>query len=109
LPTLTRKARFLHTLKNPVTHVGKLYNVVARRIADDITRELETIVEAECCLVSRIGVPIDRPQSVLVRLGTADGLIDEACREGVGRIVSRRLETIGNLWRDFLNGAIPVC
>jgi S-adenosylmethionine synthetase len=49
--------------KNPVTHVGKLYNVVAREIAADLVASISGVAYAECYLVSRIGAPIDaRPR-----------------------------------------------
>jgi S-adenosylmethionine synthetase len=54
--------------KNPVSHVGKLYNVAAGRIAEDLVFGLGDVVAAECMLVSRIGAPIDDPQLVSVRL-----------------------------------------
>ena len=95
--------------KNPVTHVGKLYNAAAQRIAQHITEQVPKVEEAECCLVSRIGAPIDQPQTILVRIRTADGRHDQSLRDEVDRIVARHLSGIGRLWKDFLNGAIPVC
>jgi S-adenosylmethionine synthetase len=95
--------------KNPVSHVGKLYNAAAQRIAGTLTKQLAKVVEAECLLVSRIGAPIDQPQTILVRIRTADGRLDRSLRDEVDHIVARQLTGIGRLWRDFLNGAIPVC
>jgi S-adenosylmethionine synthetase len=54
--------------KNPVSHVGKLYNVAAHEIARDIVAELPIVTYVECILVSRIGRRIDAPVSVDVRL-----------------------------------------
>ncbi len=51
--------------KNPVTHVGKLYSVVARRAAQALVDE--GALEAEVVLVSRIGQPIASPWLVGVR------------------------------------------
>jgi len=39
--------------KNPVTHVGKIYNVLAQRIAAGIVRETAGVEEAYCSLLSR--------------------------------------------------------
>jgi len=43
--------------KNPVTHVGKLYNVAAGLLAQAIVTELDEIPAVECALVSQIGKP----------------------------------------------------
>jgi S-adenosylmethionine synthetase len=47
--------------KNPVTHVGKVYNLAAGRVAEALVAGLEGVEEAECRLVSRIGHPVDDP------------------------------------------------
>jgi S-adenosylmethionine synthetase len=59
--------------KNPVSHVGKLYNVLAGAIARDLVGALPDVRGAECVLVSRIGAPIDEPQAVSIRLRTVEG------------------------------------
>ena len=43
--------------KNPVSHVGKIYNVLARDIAEAIIAEIPEIDSAQCLMVSRIGAP----------------------------------------------------
>ncbi len=54
--------------KNPVTHVGKIYNIAAGLIADALVQELAEVLEAHCWLVSRIGQPVDDPAIVNLRL-----------------------------------------
>jgi S-adenosylmethionine synthetase len=71
--------------KNPVNHVGKLYNIAASLIAEAIVRDLPNIASAECYLVSRIGHPIDDPQIADVRLRT---------REEAGAIPTSAVEEI---------------
>ena len=46
--------------KNPVSHVGKIYNVMAQKAAADIAK-MEGVVEAYVTLVSKIGSPISLP------------------------------------------------
>jgi S-adenosylmethionine synthetase len=50
-----------HAGKNPVNHVGKIYNIIAIHAARDIVK-LGGIEDAYVFLVSRIGSPIDKPQ-----------------------------------------------
>lgn len=52
--------------KNPVTHVGKLYNVAASRLAAAIVAEIDAVTGAECVLVSQIGEPVDRRSPITV-------------------------------------------
>src|SRR5678816_4896815 len=56
--------------KNPVSHVGKLYHVIANRIASRLVAEMPDAEAATCMLVSRIGAPIDQPALVDVRVAT---------------------------------------
>jgi len=54
--------------KNPVSHVGKSYNVVARLICQRLCDSVPEISEASCYLVSQIGKPINQPQVANVRV-----------------------------------------
>jgi S-adenosylmethionine synthetase len=99
--------------KNPITHVGKLYNVAAARIAETLVMEIEEVREAHVLLVSRIGAPIEEPQVVHLRLrterpGRANDLAPRA-----GAIARGQLENLGSLWevllhRNLATGESPV-
>lgn len=88
--------------KNPITHVGKLYNVAATRIAEALLSGIEGVTEAQVLLVSRIGTPIEEPQVVHVRLrAQAAGRIAEL--EPRAREITRHhLGEIGSLWELLL-------
>ncbi|MHC1592857.1 MAG: methionine adenosyltransferase [Methermicoccaceae archaeon] len=47
--------------KNPLNHVGKLYNLLSSKMADDIAGEVEGVKEVYVRLLSQIGKPIDEP------------------------------------------------
>lgn len=91
--------------KNPVTHVGKLYNTTARLIAEAAVAEIEAVTDAECYLVSRVGAPIDQPQIALVRVRTADGEIAPETVEQIDAITAGKLAGVKTLWRGFLEAA----
>lgn len=61
--------------KNPVYHVGKLYNIAAQRLADRLHQA--TGGHAEVHLVSTTGQRLDQPWRVLVRLSSSDVEIDK--------------------------------
>lgn len=72
--------------KNPVSHVGKLYNALAGRVASRLAAELGGGTDAAVVVVSRIGHPIDDPRAVNLRLSSAQPL-DLAEAERVARAV----------------------
>jgi S-adenosylmethionine synthetase len=47
--------------KNPVNHIGKIYNVFAPLVANRIYKEVTGIKEVYVYLLSQIGKPIDQP------------------------------------------------
>jgi S-adenosylmethionine synthetase len=88
--------------KNPVSHVGKLYQIAAQRIAEALTSEISAIRAAECVLVSRIGHPIDDPQMADVRVELTNDSRPETYALEVERIVSRVLGELPQFWREFV-------
>jgi S-adenosylmethionine synthetase len=53
--------------KNPVSHVGKIYNVLSYHIANRIYNEINGLEEVYVWLLSRIGTPINEPLAVSVQ------------------------------------------
>ena len=95
--------------KNPVSHTGKLYNLLAERIARELADALPSADEAYCYLLSRIGSPVNEPQLADVRLRLADPGMSDALRRGALKIVRAQLRSAPELWRDVLAGRCPVC
>ena len=93
--------------KNPVSHVGKLYQIVARRLAEALVAEQEDVWAAECFLVSQIGRPVTDPQIVDIRLETTRGA-PQALEREIGVIVRRELDRIPAMWREVLDAGLSV-
>ncbi len=53
--------------KNPVSHVGKIYNVLAKKLSFRIYDEVEGIKEVYVKILSQIGSPITNPQAIHVQ------------------------------------------
>ena len=94
--------------KNPVTHVGKLYNLAANRIAAATVAEVPGAVEAYCWLLGRIGHPIDEPQVADVKLRLEDPDALEAVRPRALEVVHDNLRGISTLWREIVGGGVPL-
>jgi len=67
--------------KNPVSHVGKIYNVVAQRIADRIYKEVKDVVEVYVEVLSQISKPINEPKILNVEILSSGELTGELRRE----------------------------
>jgi S-adenosylmethionine synthetase len=95
--------------KNPVTHVGKLYNVLANIIANDIAAENGgDIKEAHVRIVSQIGAPIDMPQAASAQLILADQVKLSKVESNVTGLMDDHLSKISSLTKRLVNGEINV-
>jgi S-adenosylmethionine synthetase len=88
--------------KNPITHVGKIYNVAAMRLAEALVAEMADVRGADVLMVSRIGAPIDEPQAVHVRLRTDDPRVVPGLSARAREITRAHLARIGGLWEELL-------
>ena len=95
--------------KNPVSHVGKIYNVFSHLIAEKLYRELEGLREVHVYLVSRIGAPIDRPQIAAAQLMPQPGLKIGDLRRRAEEIIEREFSAIGKFCKELSQGKYPVC
>jgi S-adenosylmethionine synthetase len=94
--------------KNPVTHVGKLYNVVAGEIAESVVAVSSDIRRAECLIASKIGAPVIDPAIVQIKIATVDGNPSIRFKERAKEIVADRLGNIPRLVDEFVSGRIEV-
>jgi len=94
--------------KNPVTHVGKLYNIVAQQIASALVQELDEVAEAYCYMVSRIGSPIKEPMIVDIRVSLPDGGDINTIQKPVDEIVTEKLENMNDIRQLLVSGAMVV-
>ncbi|MDA8085453.1 MAG: methionine adenosyltransferase [Nitrospiraceae bacterium] len=75
--------------KNPLSHTGKIYGVLAHLLARKVVEAAEGVREAYVLLVSRIGVQVNRPAAISVklrlqkgvRIGDVSGLINGVIEE----------------------------
>jgi S-adenosylmethionine synthetase len=94
--------------KNPVSHVGKLYNVAAREIAEHLVEEVDGIDAVEFFLLSRIGTPVTRPALVEVRVRTRDGRPAAEFRSRIEAISAAGIDAIPTLVDRFIDGTVEI-
>ena len=98
--------------KNPVSHVGKIYSVLAHQMASHIYEAIPGLSEVYVWLVSRIGEPVDEPAEVYIRLlPGSGGLVKNtgAVKKKVSRMVPELLSSIVPLTEELSLGLHPVC
>ncbi|TET28260.1 MAG: methionine adenosyltransferase [Candidatus Heimdallarchaeota archaeon] len=86
--------------KNPVSHVGKTYNIAARKICDEVVNEL-SVENVDCYLVSKIGKKITEPQIIEVAL--VGGNKESKTKRRIEEIVQEQLNKMPDIWRGFMN------
>lgn len=94
--------------KNPYSHVGKIYNVLAQALANEIVATSDAVEEAEVQLLSTIGQPVDRPQIALIEVLSPPGVAG-ALRKEIERITNIRFDRIEELMSDLVHGLVDVC
>ncbi len=95
--------------KNPVSHVGKIYNVLAGRAAEEIA-EIDGIEEAYVTFVSKIGSPIDQPLLKGVRISGGDSLkrLNGPLESKINGILDYWLQSTDQLVEEFVKGKLAV-
>jgi len=95
--------------KNPVSHVGKIYNVLAHCLAQDIVTAVAAVETVSLWLVSRIGQPIDHPALVQVQLTSSENHLSASTREAVEALIRTRFETIADFCQALAQGRHRIC
>jgi S-adenosylmethionine synthetase len=95
--------------KNPVSHVGKIYNMLAHRLAREIQQDIAGIREAYVLLLSQIGAPVDRPRMAAAQLLLEDGIDSEDVRPAVERKIEQALAGMSAFCAELSAGHFPVC
>jgi len=94
--------------KNPVTHIGKLYNIVALQIAELIVMELHDVSDAYCYLLSQIGSPINEPKVIDIQVKLQNGATIDSVTLKIEDIVRDNLSNIYKIRQELLTNTLQV-
>jgi S-adenosylmethionine synthetase len=95
--------------KNPVSHVGKIYNFLTFRIAEKVYREVKDLDEVYIWLLSKIGSPIDHPAIAAAQVVTkGDNKIGKV-KQHINDILDEELENIEKFCMELAEGRILPC
>jgi len=95
--------------KNPVNHVGKIYNLLGNLIANDIVKEAGGDVrEVHVRILSQIGKPVDQPQVASIQILPADGVKLAKVKPNADAVAQKWFDDIDSIPRRLLTGKLSV-
>ena len=95
--------------KNPVSHVGKIYNLLSHKIASDIHSDVSGVDEVYVWLCSQIGHRIDEPKVAAAQLILSPNTNIRDVKGEVAEIMDSELEHINDFCKQLIQGKIPIC
>lgn len=95
--------------KNPVNHVGKIYNILGNLIAQDIVKETGgNVREVHVRILSQIGKPVDEPQIASIQLLPADGVKLAQVKSRAEGVAQKWFEQIDTIPQKLLTDKLTV-
>jgi S-adenosylmethionine synthetase len=92
--------------KNPVSHVGKIYNVLTYKIAQHVYEDVPEVEEVYIWLLSKIGSPIDQPAVAAAQVIMKGNNSLEKTRREISEVLDYELENIDKFCMELAQGKI---
>ncbi len=92
--------------KNPINHVGKIYNLLSTEAANQIAAEVDGIGEVYLRILSQIGRPIDEPHIASLQVVPKEGADMKAVGAGAAEILDDWLGNIPKLQKMLFRGEL---
>lgn len=92
--------------KNPVNHTGKIYNLLANKIANDVVENVDGIREVHIKILSEIGRRIDDPKAATAQIIPKSDVNLEVMEKKVQRITDEWLSNIAEITEMVIRGEL---
>lgn len=92
--------------KNPVSHIGKIYNMLSFRIADEIHKNVSEVDEVFVWMYNVIGRPVNEPKAVIVQPIVEDEFKKKESKEKIEEIVNKNLSNMKQFCDELISGKI---
>jgi S-adenosylmethionine synthetase len=89
--------------KNPISHVGKVYNVLALLAAQDIIERVPTVRAATVYVLSQIGAPLDQPLVATALVHPVNGPLTPSIQADVQSVVDEHLASVDTIRTRILD------
>lgn len=94
--------------KNPVSHIGKIYNSLSFKLADEI-HEKTNADEVFVWMYNIIGRPVNDPKAIIIQPITKQNVdLSESDKKQIQQIVSANLENMDKFCMEFISKKIDV-
>jgi S-adenosylmethionine synthetase len=95
--------------KNPVSHVGKIYNFLTFKLAQQVYEKVSDLEEVYIWLLSKIGSPIDHPAVAAVQVVMEGNNNISKVRHEINDVLDYELENIEKFCLELAEGKITTC
>ncbi|HDH91503.1 MAG TPA: methionine adenosyltransferase [Candidatus Aenigmarchaeota archaeon] len=94
--------------KNPVSHVGKIYNALSFKIANEIFSQVRGVKEVYVWLLSKIGKPINQPAIASVQIIPESEIDWMGLQKHAEKVIEEELSKIQEFCMDLAKGKYPI-
>ena len=94
--------------ENLVSHIGKIYNALSFKIADEIHRNINEVEEVFVWMYNVIGRPVKEPKAVVVQPIVENNFKKIEAKEKIEEIVQGNLSNIRLFCNDLISGKIKI-
>ena len=92
--------------KNPVNHIGKIYNLLSTEVAKSVVADVDGIRQLQIRLLSQIGSPIDEPHIADASVVTEDGVSVADIEAEVEAAIDAELADVTDITRRVIDGEL---
>lgn len=92
--------------KNPINHIGKIYNLLATQVAQDCVAKVDGIEEMYVRMLSQIGYPIDQPHVASAQILTKPGVDISSVKPDIEAIIDEWLEKTPTITEKVIRGEL---
>ena len=92
--------------KNPVNHIGKIYNLLSTEIAESVAADVDGIRQLQMRLLSQIGRPIDHPHVADAQVITEEGVELDDIRGDIEATVDDELANVTGITKRVIENEL---
>ena len=93
--------------KNPVSHIGKIYNALSFKIANEIHDNVSNLDEVYVWMYNVIGRPVNEPRAVIVQPISKVDMLDVE-KNQINEIVEKNLQNIDEFSNELISGKYQI-
>jgi S-adenosylmethionine synthetase len=90
--------------KNPVNHIGKIYNLLSTAVAEAAVAEVDGVRDLQVRLLSQIGEPIDQPHVADAAVVAEEGVDVADIHDEIEAVIDAELASVTDLTRAVIEG-----